>query len=130
MKFAKVDKGKLKQLVKKGGLSSASLKKKKSCLKTFNAFLADNGYPSVDEYIMDLKNDPSDVAQLQEHLQEFFYGMEKDNGEKHKKQTILSYRTQIKMHIWRETDKQVDIMDPIRFADFVVSKVKNFLNVL
>ena len=127
MKWKKPQKEKIKDMIKKGGLAESSLKKRKSVLKGINTFLGDNGYPSIEEFIINFKNDPNDVEQFQEVLQEFFYGMEKENGDRPKYNTISSYLTNIKNHVLKETNKLVDIMDPIKFATFTVSEIHSFI---
>ena len=127
MKWKKPPKEKIAALVKNGSLSASSLKKRKSVLKGINTFLGDNGYPSIEEFIIKFQNDPNDVEQFQEILQEFFYGMEKENGERPKFNTFSSYLTNIKNHVLKETGKKVDIMDPIKFANFTVSEIHSFL---
>ena len=131
MKWKKgTQKEKIKALVKNGGLAESSLKKRKSVMKGLNSFLGDNGYPSSEEFIIKFQNDPDDVEQFQEILQEFFYGMEKENGERPKYNTFCSYLTNIKNHVLKETNKRVDIMDPVKFATFTVSEIHSFLQKL
>ena len=122
MRFKKVKKQEIDGVIKKGGKSPSTLKKRKSVLKTVSKFLIETERKSLDEYIADLKLPGADVTEFQDFLLEFFSSLELENGEKPKKTTISGYQTNIKMHLLKETDDKINIMDPIKFAKFCVSK--------
>ena len=122
MRFKKVKKQEIDGVIKKGGKSPNTVKKRKSCLNTVSKFLIETERKSLDDYIADLKVPGADVTEFQDFLLEFFSSLELENGEKPKKQTVVSYQSNIKMHLLKETDDKINIMDPIKFAKFNVSK--------
>ena len=124
MKYKKVNLEEIEGLIQGGGLAENSLKKRRSVLKNFRKFIVESGkQKTLEDYIDEMKLNPNnpDCEEFEQLLMEFFSAAQLKNGLKPKKQTVGSYRSNIKGHVWKETNAKVDIMNNVQFPKFTVS---------
>ena len=124
MKYKKVNLEEIEGLIQGGGLAPNSLKKRKSVLKNFRKFILESGkQKTLEDYIDEMKVHPDNpnCEEFEQLLMEFFSAAELKNGEKPRLQTVSSYRSNIKGHVWKETNAKVDVMNKVQFPKFSVS---------